>query len=67
MKFEEAARTETARNAVFISGTRRRPLLLAALAAVVAAPLTQALAQGGSWPTKPITFVVPRRRAVPTM
>lgn len=26
----------------------------------MAAPLTQALAQGGNWPTKPITFVVPQ-------
>ncbi|EFI63322.1 TctC [Comamonas thiooxydans] len=30
------------------------------MAAVVAAPLTQALAQGGNWPAKPITFVVPQ-------
>lgn len=60
MKFEEVARTEMARNAVFISANQRRSLLLAAVAAVVAAPLTQALAQGGNWPAKPITFVVPQ-------
>ena len=61
MKFDAAARTVIAQNAVFISKNQRRSLLLAALAAVVVAtPLSKAQAKSADWPVKPITFVVPQ-------
>jgi tripartite-type tricarboxylate transporter receptor subunit TctC len=59
MKFEEAARIEL-RKTLFLSPNPTPPATAGGGAAVVAAPLTQALAQGGNWPAKPITLSCPQ-------